>query len=539
MLIGGGAQAVRRARLGTLLDDAAERFPAQPIVDTRAPDVDPDRPLHGTYASWAEFVAELAGRLHAAGVRPWDKVAIFKGNHSDVVALIVAAARIGAIPAPMAWTHAPDVIATMLGRLDRPVLITDRERLRSGELGAEKLRELTSRTLLADADEDDGDLISLRALKGADPAPRAIRGDDEPMLIMHTSGTTGIPKLVMHSARTISTAARYETRRVPVLGLRNHDVVAFADPFFHGRLATGLVGAAKAGPKLVLIADPDPVTVRDVLAEHVPTVVETAPNAFLSWEPIASDPVEPFRNVRLYFNTFDPIHTRTVRLFLNASKRRLPVWVQALGQSESGPVAMGLFTRRSVRPGGPDPVGEARSVPVSPFTRIRAVDPDTGRPLPRGTVGLLEVRRRPCMDYVGESERHAAKHRDGWWNLGDLGVVNRSGTIRLIDREVDRIPEASCIEIESTLLERLEKATEVIVLAVRGAKPVPVLSTADDQPIDDAAWHAATADLPPLDDPVFIRWDEFPRTATWKVRRHILRERLLPGTATAGAGRWT
>lgn len=40
-------------------------------------------------------------------------------------------------------------------------------------------------------------------------------------------------------------------------------------------------------------------------------------------------------------------------------------------------------------------------------------------------------------------------------------------------------------------------------------------------------------------DPVHIGWDEFPRTATWKVQRHVLRERLLPGAAPAGAGRWT
>ncbi|HEX8052770.1 MAG TPA: class I adenylate-forming enzyme family protein [Thermoleophilaceae bacterium] len=537
----GRTRDARMARLGTLLEDAAERVGDQQVIDTRASDVDPARPLEGTYASWAEFVRDLAGRLHEAGVRPWDRVAIFKGNNSDVVALACAAARLGAIPAPLAWTHPPDVLATMLSRLDRPVLIADRERLRAGELDAERLRALTSRTLLVEDEVDDlgDDVIALPSLKGASAPPVQVRADDDPMVIMHTSGTTGVPKLVVHSARTVATAARYETRRVPVLGLRREDTVAFADPFFHGRLTTGLVGAARSGPKLVLVADPDPTAVRDVLVKHAPTIVESAPNAFLSWEPLAADPAGPFRNVRLYFNTFDPIHTRTVRVLLNASGRRFPVWVQALGQSESGPVSMGLFTRRSVRPGRGRRVAEARGIPVSPLTRVRAVDPDTGRPVGRGNVGLLEVRRDPCLDYVGEHERYLAKRRDGWWNLGDLGIVNRSGTIRLIDREVDRIADASCIQVESTLLERLERATEVIVLAVRDGRPVPVVSTADDEPIDDAAWSAATAGMPPLADPVFIRWDEFPRTATWKVRRHVLREHLLPGTATAGAGRWT
>jgi len=143
------------------------------------------------------------------------------------------------------------------------------------------------------------------------------------------------------------------------------------------------------------------------------------------------------------------------------------------------------------------------------------------------------------LAYVGEQQRHDRK-RNGWfWNTGDLGVINRWGAVRLVDREIDRIPGASGLELEDVLLDRLPETTEVVVLAVDGQKPVPVLSTADDVPLDPGRWSQATSGMPPLADPIQIGWDQFPRTATWKIRRVALRDQLLSGARPVGEGRWT
>ena len=89
------------------------------------------------------------------------------------------------------------------------------------------------------------------------------------------------------------------------------------------------------------------------------------------------------------------------------------------------------------------------------------------------------------------------------------------------------------------LLDRLPQTTEVVVLAVAGQKPIPVLSTTGDIPLDGAAWARAAEDLPPLAEPIQIPWSQFPRTATWKIRRVQLREQLFCGAQAIGAGRWT
>lgn len=532
----------RPAAIATILDSAAERHPDRPVLNDRPPDVDPTRSPAMTYASWAAFVHEASGWLKAAGVEPWDRVAIMKGNHSDIIVLSCAAARIGAIPAHLAWTHPPQVAQTLLSRLDRPVLVTDRARLESCALDDDMLSALTKRTIVVDGDPEDangGPAVALASLRGAGVPAARPRRDDEPMVITHTSGTTGVPKLVAHSANTIGAISRFEARGLPVVSLHGYDRVAFCDPYFHVRLVTGLVGVAKVCPKLVLMSDPEPSAAREMLVRHRPTIVETVPNAFLHWEPLVEDAAEPFRDVRLFFNTYDAIHARTVRRFLEASRRRFPVWIQAWGQSESGPVTMGIYTRRSVRRGRRVPITQEVGWPVSLGTRVRAVHPETLKPLPRGAEGIIEVRRDPCLDYVGERERYLSKRRDGWWNMGDMGRVRRSGGVRLVDREVDRIPGASGIELEDVLLDRLPQLTEAIVLPVDGGLPVPVVSTSRGEPLDEAAWEDATADLPPLAEPVTIPWDEFPRTATWKVQRPKLRDRVVPGTEAVGSGRWT
>jgi acyl-coenzyme A synthetase/AMP-(fatty) acid ligase len=269
--------------------------------------------------------------------------------------------------------------------------------------------------------------------------------------------------------------------------------------------------------------------------------VETLPNIYLYWEQFARDPARPFRDVRLYVNSFDAIHTRTIRTFLDATDHKRPIWVQSWSQSEAGAMVVRPYRRRSVRKRGhrPPPT-QVLGWPIPGLCKARAVDPHTGKRVPASQVGLIEIKQPGrCLAYIGEQERHDLKTNDFWWNTGDLGVISRLGAVRLVDREIDRIPGASAIELEDVLLDRLPRTSEVVILPVSGRLPVPVLSTVDDVPLNRAEWATATADLPRLADPIQIAWEEFPRTATWKIRRVQLRRQLLKDAAAIGTGRWT
>ncbi|WP_306317527.1 MULTISPECIES: class I adenylate-forming enzyme family protein [unclassified Streptomyces] len=531
-------------RIGEAWHLAARRGKFGPVIVDRAPDVDPDGPLVRSYGQWASLVDDLAARLHALGVRAWDRVAVVKRNHLDVALLASAAARIGAIPALITDNHPADTLTVLLERLEHPFLVTDRQSLDrlAQSLDEDGLARLTVRTTcLGTPPADRPDVVPFAALSGGPAAPVAMRKPHEPMVITHTSGTTGIPKLVLHSALSLYSLGLVETERWPLIRLRGNDTVAFCHPYSHQRVITGLLPLTTVGPKLLMLSDPESPQAHALLAEHAPTLVETLPNAFLAWEDLTRDPRRPFRDVRLFINSFDAIHTRTVRAFLAATDRRLPVWVQSWSQTEAGAVAIRPYLRGSVkRRGNRPPPTQDLGWPVPGFGKVRAVSPDNGEPVPAGEVGLIQFSAPGrCLGYVGEQKRHTDKCSGPWWNLGDMAIIGRRGSVRLIDREVDRIPGTSALEIEDLLLDRLPQTTEVVVLAVRDGSPQPVLSLREGCALAPEQWRRATADLPPMAAPVQIRWDEFPRTATWKIRRTMLREQLLSGAAGIGYGRWT
>jgi acyl-coenzyme A synthetase/AMP-(fatty) acid ligase len=528
------------ARLGEVWQVAAQRAGTQRVIVDRPADIDPTGPVDRDYAGWAALVEQAAGWLHAAGVRPWDRVAILKANHLDVTLLASAVARLGAVPATLGWTHTPEFVHAMLARLEKPFLVTDNAQLWQCGMDAEAVAELTTRTITVDRTTRQ-DVTALDDLRGAPAVPPNLRADDEPMVITHTSGTTGIPKLVMHSANSIHSLALVEAERWPIFRMRPQDTLAYCDPYFHQRMATAMAAIATVTPTVLMLSEPQAPTVKRLLLAHKPTIVETLPNIYLHWEELARDPQRPFGDVRVFVNSFDAIHTRTIRTFLHATDRRLPIWVQSWSQTEAGAIVIRPYLRSSVRRVGKrPPPTQVLGWPIPFLCKIRAVDPDTGRRVPRGQVGLIEVSQPGrSLAYVGEQHRHDLK-RNGWfWNTGDLGVINRFGAVRLVDREIDRIPGASAIELEDVLLDRLPQTTEVVILAVADSKPVPVLSIAGDLPLDRAEWARATADLPELADPIQLQWDDFPRTATWKIRRVQLRERLFAGTSAIGVGRWT
>jgi acyl-coenzyme A synthetase/AMP-(fatty) acid ligase len=219
-----------------------------------------------------------------------------------------------------------------------------------------------------------------------------------------------------------------------------------------------------------------------------------------------------------------------VRTLLGASRRRFPIYALGYGQTEIGLVTGKLYTRRSAARSDFRCVGR----PFTPLTRIRVAPANGHRPSSEHP-GYIEARSQGrSVTYVAQDERHAAQRRPGgWWRMGDMGYRTRFGCVHFLDREIDRgtgLP--SNLAIEDQLLARLEQLVEVVLVAGDG-KPLPVVCTHGDQPLDPAAWRRATADLPALAGPLQLRWEDVPVTSTWKIRRPELTRRIRSGEVTA------
>ncbi|MFF8969587.1 class I adenylate-forming enzyme family protein [Streptomyces sp. NPDC014995] len=504
--------------LGPLFRRAADRHGAVFVTLDRPLDVRPDLGTDLDYRVLAEVVEELSGRLWEAGVRPSERVVVHKTDNVDIVLLACAVSRIGAVPVLLSPALAGPVVAELLERLDRPWLVTDGAKL-DGPL--KDVGALVRRTLSVD---DAPGAEPLEKYAGARPPAPVRLHPREPALITHSSGTTGVPKLAVHSAHTMW------NRLVPQKAMgwpTRGETAALHMSFVHSRFYHLLGVLLHFGSPLLLITDPDPASVGPLLVRHRPGIVETHPNTFVLWEELAEAPGAPLSRVRSYGSTFDAIHPRTVRRLLGASRRRAPWLIQLYGQSETGPVAVQWFTRR----GAARADGRRVGIGIPGFTRVRVTDPD-GRRVAPGTPGRIEARTRGrILTYLGDHERYQRQVDDGWWQMGDMGYRSRLGVLHLIDREIDRIDSVhSNLEVEDTLMSRLEELREVVIVPGADREPVPVVCVRGERPLDPERWREATADLPAMAEPRQWRFADLPMTATWKVKRVEL-TRMLSGSA--------
>ncbi len=496
--------------IGIVAESAAISNGATVLTLDHDLDVLPEAGRRLTVAELAYHVDDLAARLRAAGVRSGERIVIYKANNFDVWVLACAAARIGAIPVMLSHHLDAATIGALLERLDQPHLLTDEHKL--GVLAEVPLAVLTKTVITVTA---------LSEFAGSPRVRPVFQGLDDPAMITHTSGTTGVPKLVVHTPRTMR--LRLRPQLFLLWFMRKTETVAIHVPFLHSRnFAAMAICLSKALPVL-LVREPDPDHVAEFFAKHRPGLIEALPNSFMAWEELAGDPRRPFASVKYFSSTFDAIHPRTIRRLLDSSERRTPMFYQIYGQSEVGPAIGRPYFRRFARP----TEGRCVGYPMAGGPRVRVVSRGGHRPS-KENPGFIEVKWAGNLKtYFGEQDKYHANLHDGWWRMGDVGYHGRFGCLHMLDREVDMIPGvSSTLEIEDLVMNRLAELSELVVVPGPASQAIPVICTSKDQPLDLARWRAAVAEFPQLADPVQIPLALLPRTATLKARRIELSRRL-------------
>ncbi|MFJ1953223.1 class I adenylate-forming enzyme family protein [Streptomyces microflavus] len=503
--------------LGTLFDRAAAKHPASPVVLDHDLDIAPELGRRLTLTEVADLVDDFASRLWAAGVRTGERIVVHKSDGFDITLLACAAARIGAVPVLLSPKLDGATVAELLRRVDRPHLITDQAKL-DHDLPHEVIG-LSARLLLTTGSHESA--VGLASLAGVPRIAPVIMSPDHPTLITHTSGTTGVPKLAVHTGRTFQ--ARYRPQGTVAKLVGTHEPVAIHVSFVHSRMFTAMPISILQGHPLIVLASDEPDSVARLFAQVPPGLIEAHPNSFMRWEELADDPRAPLARVKYFSSTFDAIHPRTVHRLLGASRRKGALFIQMYGQSEVGPIAGRTYSHKR----GAEAEGRCVGSPFPGMTGVRVVSRD-GKPPSKSSPGFIEVRSDGrIITYLGEHKRWQKQVHDGWWRMGDVGYRTKWGCLHLLDREVDEIPGIdSTLELEDKLFGRLPELTEVIIVPGPDGLAVPVVATRDNKPLDTVAWRSAVADLPALAEPVLWRIEDLPQTATTKIKRLELARRL-------------
>lgn len=374
-----------------------------------------------------------------------------------------------------------------------------------------------------------------------------------PVLCTHTSGTTGDPKIVVHSDYSmLMNQARTESLRWAFWSGKKRDKYLSAVSFSHVRSLVWLNSQMRNN--IQSIATTGTLSGRGLLEaarEVQPTMVEAIPSGFQEAASQMSTSEWGFKRVRYFMNTFDAIHSRTVEAFLKRTKQPIAVWGQGWAQSEVGPLAITFYVKTGrvapvprkfigiAAPGVRFSEGEisqgSGAVEAHSATRDAVTNLATKRD--RAERLLLAKSGGRALGYFREAQltRDTYLHA-GWWSTGDVGrVIARRGVV--LDGRADDCVTGigSVIEFEGDVLARIPSLVEAVLVDVGtdegGRRPVLVASPSSSSTVSEGYLRAELEHYLPANIHVcVVPYEELPVTGTGKVRRSAVRDKIRDST---------
>jgi len=502
-------------------------------------------PYVGTIGAVGDMGRRLAGRLRRWGIEEGDVVAFQIPNWAEAVACVYGLLSLGVVVVPIAHIYGTKEVGHILRESRARALVTADRFGRQDYLAnlAACLSELPEleRVIVVAAEGGDVPMPGRaftswsEALDEGDPLDRPARVDpDSPAIVGYTSGTTAAPKGVVHTHRSFLADVRSwadfaATDRAPASAVVPTGHLTGA-PVGHITGLTSVLRPLYAGTRLDLIDAWDPAVVLAAMAQDGVATGGGAPYFLTSLldHPDFDPQVHPPYLVRLIMGAA-PV---PVELAERASRLGIRI-VRAYGSTEHPSTTASQFS---------DPV-EKRTLTdgrVLPGSEIRLLDADGG-PVPAGQPGEIHSRGPELfLGYVDTTLTRSAIDADGWYDTGDIGVLDEDGYLTITDRKKDIIirggENISAAEVEGLLL-GLPGVAEVAVVATPdprfGEQATAVVRLLPEAPtfgLDSLSSHLQQSGLARQKWPerlVFV--DEFPRTASGKIQKHVLRSALRSG----------
>ncbi|MBM7516441.1 fatty acyl-CoA synthetase [Nocardioides nitrophenolicus] len=414
----------RQHTLGDLPRRTAQRVPEKVAV------IDGEKQL--TFAELDAYVERTAAALTAAGLRKGDRLALLSHNCWQFAVLDFAAARAGVVLVPINFMLGADEIAFILDHSGA-----------AGFVAEDALVPVADAALAAAADPQVRERRAILPTGATPPSgwedlagwldhdgPAVVvpMADDDPVRMMFTSGTESRPKGALLSSRSL--LWQYVSCALDG-SMSADDVELHTLPLYHCAQLDCFLGTdVYLGATSIILPGPDPATVLRAIAEHRVTKFFAPPTVWIGLLRHPDFDATDLSSLRKGYYGASPMPVEVLREL----QERLPdvaLW-NFYGQTEMAPLATIL---------GPDEqlpyAGSAGRPSLNVETRI--VD-DDDQPVPAGTVGEI-VHRSPhaTLGYYRDEAKTAEAFRGGWFHSGDLGYLDDTGHLYVVDRKKDMI----------------------------------------------------------------------------------------------------
>ncbi len=379
-----------------------------------------------TYAEFDAHADQVANALIAMGLKPGDRIAYLGKNSDHSIELALGAARAGMVFVPIIWRLAAPEVAHILTDSNAAALFVEPAFVAIGEAAA--ARGLAVRAM------DEAGYRACRDAAPATPPPVAVSEEDI-VLQLYTSGTTGLPKGVMLShANGIRQRANMIASGVDWLLADPGDTTIIAMPYGHIGGVGVVLGAINSGQELIVHAEFDPGAVIDAVAEHRVRRLFLVPAAIgiMLQHPKAA--AADFSSIETLSYGASPI---PLPLLQQAVARIGCGFVQVYGMTETWGAVVALPPEDHL-PGREHKMTAAGK--ALPGVELRIIDA-AGNLLPPDTIGEVAIRSpNNTSGYWNKPEESAkALIDDGWLRTGDAGMLDAEGYLYIQDRIKDMI----------------------------------------------------------------------------------------------------
>jgi acyl-coenzyme A synthetase/AMP-(fatty) acid ligase len=442
-----------------------------------------------------------AAGLRAAGIGEGERVILRLGNTVEFPIAFLGAIAAGIVPVPTSSQLTVREITAMAREIAPAAIL--------GGGGGIALPDHPAPVI------GEAALAAMRDLPPMDP----VEGDpDRAAYIVYTSGTSGVPRAVVHAHRAVW------ARRMMWegwYGLREDDRLLHAGAFnWTYTLGTGLLDPWAIGATaLIPAAGVTPAQLPLLLKRHDATIFAAAPGVYRQM--LAAGPLPALPKLRHGLSAGEKLPPTLRARWEAATGTAIH---EAFGMSECSTFVSGA----PVRPAPEGTLGYPQ-----PGRRVAVVDED-GTPLPRGETGTLAVHRGDpglMLGYLGQPGETAARYLGDWFLTGDAAQMEADGAIAYHGRTDDMMNaggyRVSPVEVEAALLEHPEvREAAAVEVRVKAEASVIAAFYVAETDLDEAALavhmgeRLARYKCPRL----YVRVPDLPRGANGKLLRRRLRD---------------
>jgi acyl-CoA synthetase (AMP-forming)/AMP-acid ligase II len=485
--------------------------------------VDSHSDLRLSYRALNERANQVANGFLAAGIKKGERVGLLLMNSAEFMESYFALAKIGAVVVPLNWRLVPDELEFILKDSETKRLIFDTDFVDTcADLHARGDKTDVMQWLQVGEEPahfaESYDAFR-KAARSDEPAPAA--ADDDMLYIMYTSGTTGLPKGVVHSHDTAIWAI---LTIAATTDYHEGDVYLGALPMFHVGALTPLAVNVYAGATSVVMRAFEPTLAWELIEREKITTGLAVP-AMLNFMVQVGDYQNrfDFSSLRWIMTGAAPVPVSLTKLYHELGIGLLQVY----GLTESCGPACVMDSANALK--YPDSTGKSFFL-----TEVKIVGED-GQECAPGEAGEVWVKGKHIMvEYWNRPDATAETLVDGWLRTGDVATMNEEGFVAIQDRIKDMIISGGenvyPAEIEGVLAQHpgiVEAAVIGQASEKWGESPLAIVVKSDESLTEAEVLEFCRGKLAGYKQPkaaLFI--EEIPRNPSGKILKRLLREQF-------------